>query len=186
MGTGVHASDETDGIKSKAKYCLKCAGRLEDRIIEDKARRACTACDFVFYQDPKPVAGVLAVRDGNLLLVQRGNEPKRGRWSFPTGYIDVGDSPEETAIREAKEEANVDVQLNSLLGVYSDKRRTVVLVIYTGTIGAGNPAAGAEALDARLFDLQDLPILAFDHDYDILTDLFSKTQEHNRTEMVTR
>lgn len=137
----------------------------------------CRACDFVFYQDPKPVAGVLAVRDGNLLLVQRGNEPKRGLWSFPTGYIDVGDTPEETAIREAKEEANVDVQLNSLLGVYSDMRRTVVLVIYTGTIASGNPAAGAEALDARLFNLADLPKLAFDHDYRILADLFSRNSE---------
>jgi len=170
MTTGVHASDDTDGFKSKATYCLKCAGRLEDRIIEDKARRSCTACDFVFYQDPKPVAGVLAVRDGNLLLIQRGNEPKRGLRSFPTGYIDVGDSPEETEIRVAKEQANVEVRLIILLGVYSDKRRTVVLVIYTGTIASGNPAAGAEALDARLFDLHDLPKLAFDHDYDILAD----------------
>lgn len=175
MKTGEHASDETHDSKSKARYCLNCAGQLKDRIIEDRVRQACTACDFVFYQDPKPVAGVLAVQDGKLLLIQRGNEPKRGLWSFPTGYIDVGDTPEETAIREAKEEANVDVKLNGLLGVYSDILRTVVLVIYTGTIASGSPAGGAEAIDARLFDLKVLPKLAFDHDYDILADLLSET-----------
>lgn len=174
MNTGVHISDDTHHPKSKAKYCLKCAGNLEDRIIEHKVRQACTACDFVFYQDPKPVAGVLALKDGKLLLIQRGNEPKRGLWSFPTGYIDVGDTPEETAIRETKEEANVNVQLNGLLGVYSDMRRMVVLVVYTGIIASGNPAVGAEALDARLFDLEDLPKLAFDHDYHILADMISQ------------
>jgi ADP-ribose pyrophosphatase YjhB (NUDIX family) len=177
MNTGAHTSHATVHSKSKAKYCLKCAGQLEDRIIEEKVRQACTKCDFVFYEDPKPVAGVLALKDGKLLLIQRGNEPKRGLWSFPTGYIDVGDTPEETAIREAKEEANVDVQLNRLLGVYSDIRRTVVLIIYTGTIASGNPAVGAEALDARLFNLQALPKLAFDHDYHVLADLLSEKTE---------
>ncbi len=177
MNTGAHTSHTTVHSKSKAKYCLKCAGQLEDRISEEKVRQACTKCDFVFYEDPKPVAGVLALKDGKLLLIQRGNEPKRGLWSFPTGYIDVGDTPEETAIREAKEEANVDVQLNRLLGVYSDIRRTVVLIIYTGTIASGNPAVGAEALDARLFNLQALPKLAFDHDYHVLADLLSEKTE---------
>ena len=124
MTTGVHASDDTDGFKPKATYCLKCAGRLEDRIIEDKARRACAACDFVFYQDPKPVAGVLAVRDGNLLLIQRGNEPKRGLWSFPTGYIDVGDSPEETGNPGGKGRGKT-LRYDSIAysGCISDKQR---------------------------------------------------------------
>ena len=178
MNTGVHASHD------KVKYCLKCAGQLEDRIIEDKVRQACTTCDFVFYEDPKPVAGVLALKDGKLLLIQRGNEPKRGFWSFPTGYIDVGETPEETAIREAKEEANVNVQLNRLLGVYSDMHRTVVLIIYTGTIFSDSPTIGAEALDAQLFDLRALPELAFDHDYHVLADLLSERADRKKTAMV--
>ena len=78
MKMGAHTSHATVHSKSKAKYCLKCAGQLEDRIIEEKVRQACTTCDFVFYEDPKPVAGVLALKDGKLLLIQRGNEPKRG------------------------------------------------------------------------------------------------------------
>ena len=142
------------------KFCPKCTSVLEERILEGKMRQACTACDFVFYRDPKPVAGVLAF-----------NEPKLGLWSFPTGYVDIGDTPAETAVREAKEEADVDIELDRLLGVYSNDSRTVVLIIFVGRIIAGTPAGRAEALDARLFAPDALPELAFDHDYHILEDL---------------
>lgn len=127
-------------------------------------------CDFVLYRDPKPVAGVLAFKNEKLLLIQRGNEPKLGLWSFPTGYVDIGDTPAETAVREAKEEADVDVELDELLGVYSNDSRTVVLIIYIGRVVGGTPAGCAEALDACLFALDALPELAFDHDYHILDD----------------
>jgi len=160
--------------RSEIRFCLKCASPLEDRMIEGRIRQGCTACDFVFYRDPKPVAGVLALKDSKLLLIQRGNEPKHGFWSFPTGFIDIGDTPQETAIREAQEEANVEIQLHRLLGVYSNAPRTVVLIVYVGAIVSGEPKGGAEALDARLFDPQSLPELAFDHDYRILADLFGK------------
>ena len=164
-----HATTQT---QSGLQFCPKCANSLEERILEGRARQACTVCDFVFYRDPKPVAGVLAFKDDKLLLIQRGNEPKLGLWSFPTGYIDIGDTPAETAVREAKEEADVDVELDRLLGVYSNEGRTVVLIIYVGRIIGGTPAGRAEALDARLFAPDALPELAFDHDSCILGDLF--------------
>ncbi len=173
MNTSTPISLDTTHSKSGMKFCPKCASPLEDRIIEGKKRQGCTACDFIFYRDPKPVAGVLALKDGKLLLIQRGNEPQYGLWSFPTGYIDIGDTPEETAIREAKEEADVDVQLDRLLGVYSNASRTVVLIVYVGTIIGGVPAGRAEALDARFFSPDALPELAFNHDFHILEDLFS-------------
>ena len=168
------ASDDTNPTKTEFGFCPKCASALEERMIEGRVRQGCTACDFVFYRDPKPVAGVLALKDGKLLLIQRGNEPKRGLWSFPTGFIDIGDTPAETAIRETQEEANVGVQLDRLLGVYSNENRTVVLIVYVGTVVSGEPSASAEALDARLFDPEFLPALAFDHDYQILAELFGK------------
>lgn len=165
-------SHDNHDTGSQFRFCPKCAEQVEDQIIEQRMRQACTACDFVFYRDPKPVAGVLAQKDEKILLIQRGNEPKHGFWSFPTGFIDIGDTPAETAIREAREEANVEVQLDRLLGVYSNEHRTVVLIIYIGRIASGVPMGSAEALDARLFDPQSLPELAFDHDYRILGELF--------------
>jgi len=168
-----HAQDD---VGPRFRFCPKCAERLENRLIERHRRQACTACDFIFYQDPKPVAGTLALKDDKILLIQRGNEPKHGFWSFPTGFIDIGDTPEETAIREVKEEADVEVELDQLLGVYSDMERTVVLIVYVGRIVSGVPRGSAEALDARLFDSQSLPELAFDHDFQILADLFDQME----------
>ena len=176
-----NTSHTTSQTKSGMKFCPKCANSLEERILEGKVRQACTVCDFVFYRDPKPVAGVLAFKDEKLLLIQRGNEPKLGLWSFPTGYIDIGDTPAETAVREAKEEADVDVELDGLLGVYSNESRAVVLIIYVGRIIAGIPAGRAEALDARLFAPDALPELAFDHDYHILEDLFRPNTNSQKT-----
>ena len=173
----------TNQTQSELKFCPKCASALEERILEGKARQACTTCDFVFYRDPKPVAGVLAFKDEKLLLIQRGNEPKLGLWSFPTGYVDIGDTPAETAVREAKEEADVDVELDGLLGVYSNDSRTVVLIIYVGRIVAGTPAGRAEALDAHLFVPDALPELAFDHDYHILEDLLRPNTDLRQTKL---
>ncbi len=176
-------SHTTNQTQSGLKFCPKCASALEERILEGKARQACTTCDFVFYRDPKPVAGVLAFKDEKLLLIQRGNEPKLGLWSFPTGYVDIGDTPAETAVREAKEEADVDVELDGLLGVYSNDSRTVVLIIYVGRIVAGTPAGRAEALDAHLFVPDALPELAFDHDYHILEDLLRPNTDLRQTKL---
>ena len=85
-------------------------------------------------------------------------------------------------MREAKEEADVDVELDRLLGVYSNENRTVVLIIYVGKVVAGTPVGRAEALDARLFTLDGLPELAFDHDYRILEDLFHQNTDSQNTE----
>lgn len=182
INISTHISYTITHTKSGVRFCPRCAGSLKDRVIEEKIRQACTACDFIFYRDPKPVAGVLALKDGQLLLIQRGNEPKLGLWSFPTGYIDIGDTPAETAVREAKEEANVDVALDRLLGVYSNTDCTVVLIVYVGIIVEGVPAGCAEALDARLFAPGALPELAFDHDYRILEDLFGKDANPEKIE----
>lgn len=159
------------------KFCPKCGAYLTEKHIEGRHRQACTTCDFAFYRDPKPVAGVLAFQDEKLLLIRRGNEPKYGLWSFPTGYVDIGDTPEETAIREAHEEANVHVKLERLLGAYPNAKRTVVLIVYVGTVVSGVPSGGAEALDARLFSPEALPQLAFEHDYQVLSDFFGDGNE---------
>lgn len=169
------------------KFCPKCSAHLAEKYIEGQHRQACTACDFVLYRAPKPVAGVLAFQGEKLLLIRRGNEPRSGLWSFPTGYVDIGDTPEATAIREAHEEANVQVKLERLLGVYPNAARTVVLIVYVGTVVSGVPRGGAEALDARLFSPEALPQLAFEHDYQILNDLFgdgNEGSELNRAQQI--
>src|SRR6185369_9977206 len=102
------------------RYCPRCAGGLELRSVKpgDPHRLFCPGCDFIFYLDPKVAAGVLVEREGGLLLLRRGIEPGYGRWVFPGGFVDRGEHPEEAAVREAREEAGVQVALRGLVGVY--------------------------------------------------------------------
>ncbi len=122
----------------------------------------------------KPVTPLLTVDiiilfEGKLVLIQRMNPPYQGHWALPGGFVDVGETVEHAATREAKEESGLDVELKGLVGVFSDPNRDprghTVSVCFIAT-GQGNMEASSDAMDAALFDpdLYDLPPLAFDHE----------------------
>lgn len=127
------------------------------------------ACGYVWYADPKVGTGVV-VDDGagRILLVRRNHEPRMGQWAFPSGFVDAGEVVEDAAAREVREETGVEVRLDRLLGVYSTAGDPVVFVAFAGTIVAGTPAPGDEALEVRLFASDALPPLAFEHDQRIM------------------
>ncbi len=152
------------------KFCPECAGEMSVRLVDQKPRPVCSSCGFVFYQGPKLAVATVVFHDGKLLLNKRAVEPQKGMWSFPSGYIDLGESVENAAIRETREETGVTIRLDSLVGVYSSSERHVVLVVYTGTIVGGEITAGNEVQALGLFDLDQLPDLAFEHDLDIIRD----------------
>ena len=112
----------------------------------------------------------MVAQEGKLLLHRRAIDPGRGRWSFPSGYVDLGESPTTAAIREAKEETGYDVHLNGLVGVYASHDRPVVLVVYSGEIVGGAPACCDEVEEMGLFLATSLPPLAFEHDEQIVGD----------------
>ncbi len=133
-------------------------------------RPQCGDCGAVAFVDPKLAVVVVASRDSRILMVKRDIEPMMGRWSFPSGYVDRGEVVEEAAVREVREETNVDVSLDALLGVYSRRGAPVVLVAYAATITRGEPSAGDEAQDAALFASDALPPLPFPNDDAIIAD----------------
>ncbi len=114
--------------------------------------------------------GVVLVQNGRLLLNRRAIDPGKGRWSFPSGYVDLGESTVGAAVREVKEETGYDVRLDGLVGVYSSASRPVVFVVYTGEVVGGVAAPCDEVEEVGLFDAQDLPALAFEHDAQIIRD----------------
>ncbi|MBU4075417.1 MAG: NUDIX hydrolase [Euryarchaeota archaeon] len=103
---------------------------------------------------------------GKLILIRRKNPPFQGHFALPGGFVEVGETVETAAVREAKEETGLDVEIIKLLGVYSepsrDPRGHTVSVIFLA-VGKGNLKAGSDASDTGLFGMNDIPELAFDH-----------------------
>ena len=100
-------------------YCPRCGAALERRFAEGREREVCPACGFVFYRNPIPAVGVVVELDGRVVLVRRRYEPRAGFWALPAGFMELGESAEEAAIRECHEETGLLVQIDHLLGVYS-------------------------------------------------------------------
>jgi 8-oxo-dGTP diphosphatase len=156
------------------RFCPRCGGGLDKRVVKsnEPKRLVCQACSFIFYQDPKVVAGTVFMLNGGIVLLKRGVEPAMNKWVFPGGYVDRGESVPEAALRETKEESRLNVELGPLLNVYSYPGSPNVIVVYTAQVIAGELAAGDESLEARTFAPDQLPWddLAFDSTKDALKD----------------
>ena len=156
------------------RYCPKCGGGLDKKIVKsnEPRRLVCQACAFIFYQDPKVVAGTVFTLNGGIVLLKRGVEPAMGKWVFPSGYVDRGESVQDAAVRETKEECLLDVRLGPLLNVYSYPRSPNVIVVYTAEVIGGTLTAADESTEAEVFAVNAVPSdeLAFDSTKDALND----------------
>ena len=141
------------------RFCPRCGGRLEKRMVKvgEPERLVCQSCSFIFYLDPKVVAGTLFTIDKRVVLLRRGVEPGIGRWVFPGGYVDRGESVQDAAVRETKEESRLDIRLGSLLGVYSYPRSPNVIVVYAAEVIGGELDAGDESVEAGTFEATEIP-----------------------------
>lgn len=142
------------------RFCQVCGHALAERYLphEERWRLQCEQCGFVHYLNPRVVAAVAPERDGRILLMKRAWEPRAGFWTIPGGFLEMGESAEEGAVRETKEEAGIDVELRGLLGVYTRRDVGIVVVIYRGLVpGNATPRPGAEALELRWFEADDIP-----------------------------
>lgn len=109
------------------------------------------------YANPKPVAAAIPVAaDGRIILLRRGFDPGKGLWTFPGGYVDLGESVEDAARRETREELEIEVELGRLVGVYSRAEDAVVLVVYAATT-TQTPRTTDEAPEVRAFAPDELP-----------------------------
>jgi ADP-ribose pyrophosphatase YjhB (NUDIX family) len=157
------------------RFCPKCGGSLGRQQLKthEPERLVCTACTFIFYDDPKVAACTVPIIDGRIVLLKRGIEPSYGKWVFPGGFLDRGERVEDAAIRETWEEVNLKVEVTGLLNVYSYAGYPVVVVVYLAKVIAGELQAMDETLEVRMFAPQEIPWddLAFPSTRDALTDL---------------
>ena len=157
-------------MPSSYTYCHRCGEVLGEEHVAGALRPKCGGCGEIVFFDPKLAVVVIASQDSRILMVKRDIDPMMGRWSFPSGYVDRGEVVEEAAVREVREETNVEVSLDGLLGVYSRQGAPVVLVAYAASIVGGSLWAGDEAQAVKLFESDDLPPLPFPDDDAIITD----------------
>ncbi len=143
---------------------------LPSLVLIDGGHYRCVECDRVIYSDPKVAVAAIIPMDDGIVLLKRAIEPQLGKWSFPSGYVDRGEKLERALEREVKEECGLDVRVEWLVGVYSDEGQAVVLVVYHADVVSGDLVAGDETSDARVFGVDEMPELAFEHDDRIVRD----------------
>ena len=116
---------------------------------------------------PLLTVDIIILINNKIVLIRRMNPPYQGCWALPGGFVDMEETVEEAAMREAAEETGLDVELKEMAGVFSDPGRDprghTVTVCFIG-VGHGTLKASSDARDAGLFDVEDLPLLAFDHE----------------------
>jgi len=135
---------------------------FERRIPEgdNRERSVCATCGYVAYENPKVVVGSVVAAGDRILMCRRAIEPRKGYWTLPAGYLELGETLEEGAAREALEEAEASIAIDGILGVFSIARIGQVQVIFRARFAAdGEPAfaPGPESLEVRLFAWNDLP-----------------------------
>lgn len=152
-GAHHHAAGLNPSLQDVA-FCPRCAAPA---TVDAPHSLRCATCGYQAFYNPKPVAGAIP-RDvnGRIILLRRGTDPGRGLWTFPGGFVDLGESVEQAAIRETQEELRIAVTLDDLIGVYSRPDERVVLVVYAATT-TEPPQTTPEAVEVRAFDPEHLP-----------------------------
>lgn len=125
---------------------------------EDRERLVCPDCSYIAYENPKIVVGaVVTDADERFLLCRRAIQPRKGFWTLPAGYMELNETTEQGAAREAMEEAGARIAIDGLLAVYNIPRISQVQMIYRARLSDPAIAAGPESLEVGLFAWDDIP-----------------------------
>lgn len=154
------------------EYCPKCGVRY---LSQTSQNLTCSSCKYIFYQNSKPTASTLIINEDNeVLLGKRSIDPSKGKWDVIGGFLNLGESPEAGALREAKEEAGVDVQVEKFIGIfmdtYGDTGYSTLNICYTAKIIGGKLKAGDDIDELKWFSASELPAeIAYDNGKEMLS-----------------
>lgn len=124
---------------------------------DDRRRLVCDTCGFIQYENPRIVVGTVAGWEDRILLCRRAIPPRTGFWTLPAGYLELGESPEAGAVREAWEEARAALEIDQLLAVYSITPISQVQLIYRARLTNARVEPGPESLEVGLFRFEEIP-----------------------------
>lgn len=140
-------------------YCSVCSAPVSKKVPpgDNLPRFVCETCQAIHYHNPKIVAGCIPEWKDQILLCRRAIEPKSGLWTFPAGFMEIGESTEQAAIRETWEEAMARVELTGLSSVLSLPHIGQVYLVFRGRMLTPDFKAGEESLDVQLFSPGNIP-----------------------------
>ena len=124
---------------------------------DDRERLVCNDCGFIHYVNPKIVVGAVCEWQGKILMCRRAIPPRKGYWTLPAGYMEERETSEHGAMREAREEANAQIEILSLLAVYNIPRISQVQLIYKARLTSPDVSAGPESTEVALYDWDEIP-----------------------------
>lgn len=134
-------------------------GPIHRRVPEgdSKERMVCTDCGLIHYVNPKLVVGAVVLWEDKFLLCKRAIEPRIGYWTMPAGFLEEGESSQDGAIREAREEANIEIEIGPLLGIYNIPRISQIQMIYRAHMMSPDFSPGVESQEVALFAWDEIP-----------------------------
>jgi len=140
-------------------FCSACGASVSRKIPPGDTipRFVCDRCATIHYHNPKIVAGCIPEWNDHILLCRRAIEPRLGLWTFPAGFMEIGESAEDAAVRETKEEAQADVEITALHAMLSLPHIGQVYLVFRGRMRSSEYQAGAESLEAKLVPLSAIP-----------------------------
>jgi ADP-ribose pyrophosphatase YjhB (NUDIX family) len=141
------------------RFCRACGTAVQYRIPADdnRERALCPACGTVHYENPLNVVGTVPVWGERVLLCKRAIEPRYGLWTLPAGFLELGETTAEGAVRETVEESGAKVELGALFTVLNVVRVGQVHLFYLATMTSPDLDPGSETLEARLFREDEVP-----------------------------
>jgi ADP-ribose pyrophosphatase YjhB (NUDIX family) len=145
--------------RERIRHCRACGSAVDYRVPPDdnRERAVCPRCGTIHYENPLNVVGTVPVWGERVLLCKRAIEPRLGLWTLPAGFLELGESTAEGALRETVEEAGAEIELGPLFSVLNVVRVGQVHLFYRARMTSPHLDPGSETLEARLFDEDEVP-----------------------------
>ena len=142
------------------KFCKNCGSAVSYRLPEDgdtRPRAVCPNCRSIHYENPLNVVGTIAYLDDKVLLCKRNIEPRWGKWTLPAGFMELGETTAQGAVRETDEEAGAQIALQGLFSILNVPHVGQVHLVYRAQLLSAQFNPGHETIEARLFTQAEIP-----------------------------
>lgn len=147
-------------LRNPIKHCKACGAAVIYRLPDDgdtRERAVCPACHTVHYENPLNVVGTLPHWGDQVLLCKRNIEPRRGKWTLPAGFMELGETTAQGAERETREEAGAQFEMQGLFTLLNVARVGQVHLFYRARLLDVQFQPGIETIEARLFSEHEIP-----------------------------